>query len=208
MDRTLAGPPAHRARRATFRNGTRAVRAAWSACPEAGPTLSPKHADATPRVAGIGYAPASPAVPAAPRGSAIQDTKQEDFLDKTSIAPAELLRAAQETLSEAGRAMPMAMRAATKKAPAKKAAPKKAAAKKPAAKKAAPKKAAAKRTTTARKPAAKKAAPKKAAAAKKPVAKKAAVKKPAAKKAAAKKPAARRPRKTAAAAPAPAEGSM
>ncbi|MDE2515705.1 MAG: histone H1-like repetitive region-containing protein [Rhodospirillales bacterium] len=95
---------------------------------------------------------------------------------------------------EAVRAMPLAVRATTRKAAAKPAA-KKPAAKKPAAKKAAAKKPAAKKAA-AKKPAAKKAVAKKPAAkkavAKKPAAKKAVAKKPAAKKAVAKKPAAKK----------------
>jgi outer membrane biosynthesis protein TonB len=214
MDRLLAGPPARSARRATFGNDDRAVRAMPSVVAGASPSSASSHAEAARERARFGRAPRNAAIVAAGH-CALHDTIQEDFLDKTSMAPAELLRAAETTLTEARSAMPLAMRAATKKAPAKKPAAKKTAAKKPAAKKAAPKKAAAKRTTTARKPAAKKAAPKKAAA-KKPAAKKAApAKKPAAKKAAAKKPAAkkpaaRKPRKpaTPAPTPAPAEGSM
>ena len=208
MDRLLAGPPAL-AGRATFRKSERTARRAGCAFPEAGPPLSSRHADPVPVPHGIGRAPVQPAFMAAGL-RAFQDTIKEDFLDKTTTAPAEFIRAADA-------AMPLAMRAA-KKTAAKKPAAKKPAARKPAAKKAAstrkaaPKKAAAKRTATARKPAARKAAAKKPAArkaaARKPAAKKAAARKPAARKAAAKKPAAkrtvRRPRKSAAPAAPPA----
>jgi hypothetical protein len=200
MDRLLAGPPA-KAGRATFGKPERAARRAGKLFPEAGPPLSSRHAGAAHAMRRIARAPNQPAFMAA-GVCAIQDTKKEDFLDKTTTAPAEFIRAAEA-------AMPLAMRA-VKKTAAKKPV-RKAAAKKPAARKAAPKKAAAKRTATARKPAARKAA------AKKPAARKTAAKKPAARKAAAKKPAAkkapakrvvRRPRKAAAAAPAaPAEAA-
>jgi hypothetical protein len=198
MDRLLAGPLAS-LRRATFRKQERAARRAGKLFPEASPPLSSRHAGAAHAKRSIARAPNQPAFMAA-GVCAIQDTKKEDFLDKTTTAPAEFIRAAEA-------AMPLAMRAA-KKTAAKKPA-RKAAAKKPA-RKAAPKKAAAKRTATARKPAARKAAAKKPArkaAAKKPAARKAAAKKPAAKKAAAKRTV-RRPRKAAAAAPAaPAEAA-
>jgi hypothetical protein len=211
MDRLLAGPPASLARRATERRTHRATGAVRRVRPDAGVRALSSVATPGPRIrARLGRASRNSAILAAGIG-ATSDIKQEDFLDKTSMAPAELLRAARETLTEARSAMPLAMRAATKKAAPKKTAAKKPAAKKPAARKAAPKKAAAKRTTTARKPAAKKApakkpAARKTAAAKKPAARKTAAKKPA--KAAAKKPAVRRPRKAAApAAPAPADAT-
>jgi len=203
MDRLLAGPPAT-ARRATFRKGQRTARRAGCAFPEAGPPLSSGHADPVPVPHGIGRAPVQPAFMAA-WVWAIQDIIKEDFLDKTTTAPAEFVRAADA-------AMPLAMRAAKKTAAkAKKPAARKAAAKKPAARKAAVRKPAAKKAA-ARKPAARKAAAKKPAArkaaARKPAAKKAAARKPAARKAAAKKPAAkravRRPRKAAAPATPPA----
>lgn len=212
MDRLLAGPPAT-AVRATVRKGIRTVRRDASAFPASGLSGLPR-----PVVRGASRAVADAQRPSLVRlaagTSAILDINKEDFLNTNTTKSADLLRTAQETLTEAKAtaAMPLAMRAAkktaAKKPAAKKPAAKKAAAKKPAARKAAPKKAAAKRTTTARKPAAKKAVAKKPAA-KKPAAKKAAAKKPAAKKAAkAAKPAAkrvvRRPRKAAPAADAPA----
>lgn len=196
MDRLLAGPPAA-ARRATFRKTEGAAGRVGFLFPEAGPTLSSRHAGTVRTAPGAGRAPVQPAFMAA-GVCAIQDTIKEDFLDKTTTAPAEFIRAADS-------AMPLAMRAAkktaAKKPAARKPAARKAAVKKPAARKAAPKKAAAKRTATARKPAARKPAARKTAAkkpaARKPAARKAAAKKPAAKKAPAKR-VVRRPRKTAA----------
>jgi len=145
---------------------------------------------------------------AAGKDMPFRDLIEKEFkhVTMTKVVPAavEAIRAAEESEACGGRAQPMAIRAAVKKAPAKKPA-----AKKPAAKKAAPKRAtAAKKAAPKRAAAAKKPAVKKTAAAKKPAAKKTAAKpvakKPAAKKAtAAKKPAVRRPRKAAAAAPPP-----
>lgn len=193
MDRLLAGPPATIGR-ATFGNGSRAGDRAGPAVREAGPPLSSRHAGSARAACGIGRASVQPAFMAI-GVCAIQDTKKEDFLDKTTTAPAEFVRAADA-------AMPLAVRAARKTA-AKKPAARRTAAKKPAAKRAtAAKKPAAKRASAARKPAARKTA------ARKPAARKTAAKKPAARKAAAKKPAVRRavrrPRKAAAPAAAPA----
>lgn len=183
MDRLLAGPPATIGR-ATFGNGSRAGDRAGPAVREAGPPLSSRHAGSARAACGIGRASVQPAFMAI-GVCAIQDTKKEDFLDKTTTAPAEFVRAADA-------AMPLAVRAARKTA-----------AKKPAARRTAAKKPAAKRATAAKKPAAKRAT-----AARKPAARKTAAKKPAARKAAAKKPAVRRavrrPRKAAAPAAAPA----
>jgi hypothetical protein len=211
MDRMLAGPPRHRAARqcqeakdpAVSRGASDFPTGAFSAAGLPRPSCH-DDAERMRRIEHRSVPLADVTAGHAFRASAFRDTKQEDFLDKTTGASAELLRAAQDASRAV--AMPLAMRVA-KKTAAKKPAARKAAVKKPAARKAAPKKAAAKRTTTARKPAARKAAPakkpaaRKTVAAKKPAAKKAvAAKKPAARKAAA-KPAAkkvvRRPRKTA-----------
>jgi hypothetical protein len=147
-------------------------------------------------------------------------------MTKDVPAAVEAIRAAREANAEAAetRAQPMAMRAATKKAPAKrKPAARKATAKKPATRKAAPKRATAAKKAAPKRTAAKKPATRRAAAAKKPAARKtatrktaakkpatrraAAAKKPAARRTAARKPAVRRPRKAPASETPPAPAS-
>ncbi len=96
MDRLLAGPPTH-VGRATFRKVERAGNRARRAFSEASPPLSFRHAGSARAARGIGRAPVQPAFMAI-GVCAIQDTKKEDFLDKTTTAPAEFVRIGPQVL--------------------------------------------------------------------------------------------------------------